>query len=79
MKPPTHIEGGYRQLRLTIGLADGTNFGAWVYFAKKSSNDSKLRHYTWYRRFLIEGAREHTLQPTTLPSSKNSIAVDDLD
>lgn len=43
VKPPMHIEGGYRRVRLTIGLTDGANVDAWVYFAEKSSNDSELR------------------------------------
>ena len=38
-----HIEGGYRRVRLTIGLTDGANVDASVYYAKKCSNDLELR------------------------------------
>lgn len=54
-------EGGYRRVRLSLRLTDNTNTDAWVYVAKKPTNDPALRPYTWYKRFLVEGAQEHAL------------------
>lgn len=54
-------EGGYRRERLSLRLMDNTNADAWVYVARKPKNDPALRPYTWYKRFLVEGAREHAL------------------
>lgn len=54
-------EGGYRRVRLPVHLTDNTQTDAWVYVAKKPKNDPALRPYTWYKRFLIEGATEHSL------------------
>jgi hypothetical protein len=54
-------EGGYRRVRLTLRLTDNTATDAWVYVAKKPNNDPELRPYSWYKRFLVEGAREHSL------------------
>jgi hypothetical protein len=40
---------------------DNPSTDAWVYVAKKPKDDPALRPYTWYKRFLVEGAREHSL------------------
>jgi hypothetical protein len=56
-------EGGYRRVWLSLRLTDNTSTDAWVYVAKKPTDESMLRPYTWYKRFLVEGAREHVLPP----------------
>jgi hypothetical protein len=52
-------EGGYRRVRLSLRLTDNSSTDAWVYVAKQPKDDPALRPYTWYKRFLVEGAREH--------------------
>src|ERR1035437_7056676 len=52
---------GYRRTRLFVRTADGGVINAWVYVATEPSNDPALRPYEWYKRFLVEGAREHSL------------------
>jgi gamma-glutamylcyclotransferase len=50
---------GYRRNRLPVRTADGNAIDAWVYVATQPNHDPALRPYEWYKRFLVEGAREH--------------------
>ena len=70
-------EGGYRRVRLSLCLTDNTNTDAWVYIAKKPTNDPALRPYTWYKRFLVEGAREHSLPAEYIAELEKIIAEQD--
>jgi gamma-glutamylcyclotransferase len=54
---------GYYRSRLPICCNDGRTIGAWVYLACEPSTDPSIRPYSWYKRFLVEGAREHALPP----------------
>ena len=72
-------EGGYRKVRLTLRLTDDTSTDAWVYVAKKPQDDPPLRPYTWYKRFLVEGAREHALPANYITNLENIDAVQDAD
>lgn len=72
-------EGGYRRERLSLRLMDNTNADAWVYVARKPKNDPALRPYTWYKRFLVEGAREHALPPEYIVNLERIEATQDPD
>ena len=72
-------EGGYRRVRLPIRLTDNTPADAWVYVARKPNDDSALRPYTWYKRFLVEGAREHALPPDYIDQLERIQAIQDQD
>lgn len=72
-------EGGYRKVRLTVRPATGQSLDAWVYVAKKPSNDPTLLPYTWYKRFLVEGAREHSLPENYIAALERIEAVQDAD
>jgi cation transport regulator ChaC len=54
-------EGGYGRVMMSVGMSDGTVVDAWVYVARKTSPDPNLRPLVWYKRLLIEGAKEHGL------------------
>ena len=54
-------EGGYLRKKMPVRTTDGTATKAWVYVARQPSRDPTLRPYTWYKRFLVEGARQHGL------------------
>jgi len=69
-------EGGYQPLKLPVRLEDSTT-EAWVYVAEKPDNDPALRPFTWYKRFLVEGAREHALPPVYIAMLENIDAVQD--
>lgn len=72
-------EGGYRRVRLSLRLTDNTSTDAWVYVAKKPENDPTLRPFTWYKRFLVEGAREHSLPENYIADLESIDAVADTD
>jgi gamma-glutamylcyclotransferase len=55
-------EKGYRRVKLAVQV-NGIATQAWVYLASSPDNDPALRPYSWYKRFLVEGAREHAIQP----------------
>ncbi len=54
---------GYNRVRMPVRMNDADITEAWVYLASRPSNDAALRPYTWYMRFLVEGAREHSISP----------------
>jgi gamma-glutamylcyclotransferase len=70
-------EGGYRRVRLQVYLTDNTSATAWVYVAIKPSDDPALRPYTWYKRFLVEGAREHSLPTQYIGTLEDIDAIQD--
>jgi len=70
-------EVGYHRVRLPVRTADNKEFEAWVYIASKPSNDPALRPYTWYKRFLVEGAREHSVPESYLSELERIDAVED--
>jgi gamma-glutamylcyclotransferase len=72
-------EGGYRKVRLSVRLTDNTSIDAWVYVAKKPKDHPVLRPYTWYKRFLVEGAREHVLPPEYIADLERIEAIQDPD
>jgi hypothetical protein len=47
--------------------------------AKKPSDDPSLRSYTWYKRFLVEGALKHSLPAEYIATLENINAVQDAD
>jgi gamma-glutamylcyclotransferase len=51
---------GYRREALTVSVDDSL-VEAWVYVAKDPVRTGLLRPYSWYKQFLIFGAREHSL------------------
>ena len=72
-------EGGYKPVKLPVRLEDNSTVEAWVYVAKKPDDDPGLRPFTWYKRFLVEGAREHILPPEYVTALENIDAVQDAD
>ena len=54
-------EVGYYREKLPLRMPDGAPIEAWAYLAHESAKQSKLCPYSWYKRFLVEGAREHRL------------------
>jgi gamma-glutamylcyclotransferase len=52
---------GYTRSKVTVRNVDGNPVDAWIYIATKPITTRQLRPYTWYKRFLVEGAQEHLL------------------
>ncbi|HUK31292.1 MAG TPA: gamma-glutamylcyclotransferase [Candidatus Acidoferrum sp.] len=78
---PTLDDGevGYERVTLPVRTADNAESQAWVYIASPANTDDGLRPYTWYKRFLVEGAREHALPPEYIASLENIDAAQDTD
>jgi gamma-glutamylcyclotransferase len=72
-------EVGYRRVRLPVHATDDVESMAWVYIAITPNNEAALRPYTWYKRFLVEGAREHALPANYIANLENIAAVQDTD
>jgi hypothetical protein len=54
-------EAGYRRVPCVVRSQNGENINAWTYVAVRPDPDPALRSYGWYKRFLVEGAKEHSL------------------
>lgn len=72
-------EGGYQRVELRVKASDDTPSAAWVYLAKRPDNTHGLRPYTWYKRFLVEGAREHSLPAAYTEHLERVEAIEDTD
>ena len=70
---------GYIRRSLTVGTNDGSAVESWVYVARNPGQDPALRPYTWYKRFLVEGAREHGLPAHYIEALEAIEATDDPD
>jgi hypothetical protein len=68
-------EGGYVRDPLEIPFANGAHITALVYRAEEKRRDSSLKPYSWYLRFVIEGARQHRLPPAYI-SSLSAVTAD---
>jgi hypothetical protein len=64
---------------MPVRMTDAAITEAWVYLASKPSNNPALRPYTWYKRFLVEGAREHALPPEYIVELERIEATQDPD
>jgi gamma-glutamylcyclotransferase len=53
-------EKGYSRVILPVRI-NGAAVDAWIYIAADTDNDPALRPYSWYKRFLVEGAGHHSL------------------
>ncbi len=56
----TRGEGGYTPIRRSV-VRDADPVDAWVYVAARPSDKAELRPYSWYKRFVVEGAQSHGL------------------
>ena len=72
-------EVGYHRVKLPVTTPDGTRHDAWVYLASRPNNNTGMRPYTWYKRFLVEGAHEHNLPAEYIASLEAMEATQDTD
>jgi gamma-glutamylcyclotransferase len=58
------VEGlgrGYKVAEVTVLDSDQKGHRAFLYVAEQSHIDPNLKPYSWYKRFVVEGARQHEL------------------
>ena len=72
-------EIGYKRVTLPVRTTDNAESHAWVYIASPPNTGDGLRPYNWYKRFLVEGAIEHTLPPAYTATLESIDAVQDTD
>jgi hypothetical protein len=70
-------EDGYRPVLSQVQTLDGVETDAWVYIASAPDPDPNLRPYTWYKRFLVEGATEHVLPAHYIAALEQVVAIPD--
>ncbi len=51
----------------------------WMYYADNSYIDSSLMPYCWYKRFVVEGARQHGLPESYINALGNVKCIEDPD
>src|SRR6266436_5956917 len=52
---------GYEEKTASVFDKGGQEHRVTLYFAVGNSIDNRLRPYSWYKRFVVDGARQHTL------------------
>ncbi len=70
-------EQGYRRRRAGVFLRNGRPARVWIYVSAQNQRDESLHPYTWYKRFLVEGAREHRLPRSYVASLESIVAIED--
>ena len=70
---------GYHRVRVPVYTTDQTATDPWIYIAREPSANSALRPYSWYKQFLVEGAREHGLPIAYIEALESVEATQDRD
>lgn len=70
---------GYRRQSMRVYAVAGNAADAWVYVATTPSSDPNLRPYTWYKQFLVDGAKEHGIPPPYVAALETIVADEDRD
>jgi len=52
---------GYLEKEVQVLDPEGSSHLAFLYYADESAIDTSLRPYNWYKRFVIDGAVQHSL------------------
>ena len=69
---------GYRKEKINVD-AEGETKRAFTYIASATHVDDALRPYRWYKRLVIEGAREHGLPRRYIEAIEKVNAIRDPD
>lgn len=70
-------EQGYRRRRAQVLLRNGRSTKVWIYVSTRNQRDESLRPYAWYKRFLVEGAKEHRLPKGYVASLEGIVTIQD--
>lgn len=68
---------GYSLHEVTVTAPSGESFCALAYLADRDAVDPSLEPYSWYTRFVIEGARQHGLPAAYIEAISRVRAKDD--
>jgi len=70
---------GYDELIVEVESETGKKESAPMYIAAKSHIDDTLKPYSWYKRFVMEGATQHRLPQAYIDFLQSFPAVEDPD
>jgi AIG2-like family len=70
---------GYLDKRATVLDESGQEHRVFLYVADANSIDNSLRPYSWYKRFVIDGARQHALPEAYVSAIAAMPEVEDRD
>ena len=77
-KPLDHSEGGYDAIMVEILTATG-RLSVLTYVAKPNRVSDSLKPYTWYKEFIVRGAKEHGLPAAYIQALETIEAMKDPD
>ena len=52
---------GYDAVTANVQMSDGSSLSVWTYVALATAIEDGLRPFTWYKGFVLRGARQHGL------------------
>jgi gamma-glutamylcyclotransferase len=70
---------GYEEREVTVIDSGGNRQRLFMYVASESHINAELRPYSWYKRFVVEGAREHGLPPDYIAWLEQAPSIADPD
>jgi gamma-glutamylcyclotransferase len=70
---------GYFERRVNVFWTDGQKYPAFANVAESSHIDDVLKPYSWYKRFVIEGANQHELPAEYIRAIERMPADEDPD
>ena len=73
------LGSGYVEKKVVIEATDGAKHMAVTYVADDTHIDDSLKPYTWYKRFVVEGAKKHGLEPRYIRELEEQPATRDHD
>ena len=73
------FEGGYSLAPVEVVVQGASSLAAVVYVADRDRIDASVRPYVWYKRYVVDGAREHGFPAAYVASLEAVEALDDPD
>lgn len=74
-----HLGVGYDDRPVQPVTADGETVEAWIYVARREMIDTQLKPFTWYKDYMLAGARWHRLPPAYVLRLQQVEAIADHD
>ena len=75
-----NVEGvghGYIEIAAPVTDKSGNEYEAFMYVADAQSIDDTLQPYSWYKRFVVDGARQHNLPEEYVGKIENMPSTED--
>jgi hypothetical protein len=70
---------GYEEKSISLKDCTEQAYESSMYFASSTYKDANLRPYSWYLRFVVEGAKQHGLPPEYVVSLERVESTEDQD